>query len=579
MRLHICCALSSAVLMLSGLAPAAVAAADRPGDCEWPQWGQNPAHTGQTCARGQHGLRLLTRLVVDPFAEQEDAEAGGIPVHYPVPLTDGDGNVFVLEKGGSYVSCDPPGSGEPAPCGLDPGNVVRQTWSLRALRWRNDRLAPAWRFTSDWKPNPSGVEATFQSALSGDGIFVPGAGGTVFQLAKSNGRVLRRINPFGRTVDPAAFITGGLTVDGRGNLFYNVMRLEPAPDGGQDTHGWLVRVSRNGTTNMVDYGTLIPAAPRPTDLCYTSFPFDPQGPQLPPPPQPDGSPTLTPQVPCGSQRAGLGVTPAIGPDGTIVTVTRTSAFNTPYYGFIVALNPDLSLKWASSLRGLINDGCGVLTPYGDQFGECRPGAAFGVDPFTNLQPAPGVSDDSSSAPVILPDGGVLYGARNLYNNVRGHLVKFDRTGRFQGTFDFGWDLTPGVYRHDGTYSLIIKDNHYFTGPFGLTRLDAGLNIEWTRANTETRTCVRGTDGTVTCVDDGTHPDGFEWCVNAPAIDRDGNVYGLSEDGNLYVLDSQGHQRERVFLSKTVASAYTPLSLDPSGRIYAQNNGELYILGH
>jgi hypothetical protein len=31
-------------------------------------------------------------------------------------------------------------------------------------------------------------------------------------------------------------------------------------------------------------------------------------------------------------------------------------------------------------------------------------------------------------------------------------------------------------------------------------------------------------------------------------------------------------------SKTVASAYTPVSLDDSGHIYAQNNGELYVLG-
>lgn len=67
-------------------------------------------------------------------------------------------------------------------------------------------------------------------------------------------------------------------------------------------------------------------------------------------------------------------------------------------------------------------------------------------------------------------------------------------------------------------------------------------------------------------------------ISAPAIDRDGNVYGLSEDGNLYVLDKQGHQRERVFLSKTLAAAYTPVSIDPQGRIYAQNNGELYVLG-
>lgn len=105
-----------------------------------------------------------------------------------------------------------------------------------------------------------------------------------------------------------------------------------------------------------------------------------------------------------------------------------------------------------------------------------------------------------------------------------------------------------------------------------------LNEQWTHVNTETRTCERAPDGTVTCVDDGQHPNGFEWCISAPAVNRDGNVYGLSADGNLYVIDIQGHERQKVFLSKTVASAYTPVSLDSQGRVYAQNNGELYVLG-
>lgn len=571
--------ISVAVLLISGLSVPAAGA--RPGDCDWTQWGQNAAHTGQSCARGQHDLRLLARMVVDPFAEQENAELGVIPVHYPAPLVDRDGNVFILKKGGSYVSCDPPGSGEPAPCGLDPENVNRQTWSLQALRWQHGRLVPSWTFTSDWKPIEVGMDfdAMFQPAMSSDAVYVPGAGGTVFQLAKGSGHVQRRINPFGRTVDPSAFVSSGLTLDARGALLYNVIKLEPVPGGPVDGHGWLVRTTRD-RTSTVDYRTLIPGSPRATDLCHQIFPFVPDGPLMPPPPQPDGSPTLPPTVPCGSQRAGLNATPAVGPDGTIVTVTRPHSLDTNYYGYLVALNPDLSLKWATSLRGLFNDGCGVLNPYGeDSTFDCRPGAPFGFDRFTNQPPAAGVHDGSSSAPVVLPDGGVLYGSRSSYNGFRGHLVKFDAEGHHVADFDFGWDITPAVHRHDGTYSVLIKNNNYVTnGPFSMTRLDADLNVEWSRANTETRTCQRGPDGTVTCVDDGEHPNGFEWCVSAPAIDRDGNTYGLSEDGNLYVLDPRGQVRDKIFLAKTVASAYTPVSLDPDGRIYAQNNGELYILG-
>jgi hypothetical protein len=186
---------------------------------------------------------------------------------------------------------------------------------------------------SDWKPS-SGFETLFQSAMSEDFVYVPGAGG----------------------------------------------------------HGWLVRATR--TISMVDYRTLIPGAPRPTDLCYETFPL-------------------------------------FGPDS----------------------------------------------------------------------------------------GGVVYGPRNFYNGFRGHLMKS------------------------------------FT-------------------NTETRTCERAPDGTVTCVD----AQRVRVVHQRPAVDRDGVLYGLSEDGNLYVIDNQGHQREKVFLSKTIASAYTPVSLDPRGRVHAQDNGELYVLG-
>jgi hypothetical protein len=57
------------------------------------------------------------------------------------------------------------------------------------------------------------------------------------------------------------------------------------------------------------------------------------------------------------------------------------------------------------------------------------------------------------------------------------------------------------------------------------------------------------------------------------------VYGLSEDGDVYAIDRFGHEREGVFLGLTIAAAQTPLSIDSNGRIYAQNNGDLYVLGH
>lgn len=262
------------------------------------------------------------------------------------------------------------------------------------------------------------------------------------------------------------------------------------------------------------------------------------------------------------------------------TLTRAQNSRAVNYSYVVALRADLTLKWATSLRGELNDGCGVLVAYGTGPFDCRAGAALGVDPATNLPPAGQAPDFTTSAATALPDGGVLYGAQTNYNGFRGHLMKFDAAGRFAGAFDFGSDITAPVYPHDHTYSIITKDNHYLTnGPFYLTSLDADMRVEWQVANTSTQTCERAADGTITCADNGDHPNGFEWCISSPAVDRDGALYGLSEDGNLYALDRQGHELEHVFLGRSIEEAYTPTAIDPAGRVYAQNNGQLYVLGH
>jgi len=279
----------------------------------------------------------------------------------------------------------------------------------------------------------------------------------------------------------------------------------------------------------------------------------------------------------------VNVTPAIGPDGTIFTAS-TADF-APNYGYLIALKPDLSLRWATSLRGLVHDGCGVHRPDSPE-GDIPCSTTFsavGVDPNTNLPPALQVLDESSSTPVALPDGGMLYGALDDYNFDRGHLVKLDRDGQLAGTYTFGWDSTPAIYQHDDTYSIVIKDNHYDTeGPFYLTQLSKDLQIEWRFQNTTTQACVRQPDGTLQCSDttpDGeTHENGFEWCVNAPAIDAGGNVYANAEDGYVYQIGQGGVLKTQTFLNQALGAAYTPIALDPAGRVYALNNGELTVLG-
>lgn len=573
---------------------------------DWLQWGLNPQHTGFVSILGQIPSRILVNLIYDPFVPQEQAEEGGeLLAHYQTPLVQNQ-DVFMEFKSGKYVSCNPPGTYEPYPCG--PDNWNNQIWSEKRLHWEGGSLATKWEFASDWKPEPDASgelgdwEPVFHAVVSNQSIYVPGLGGTVWQLNQGAGQVQAHINPFGNTVDPTIFVSGPLTADSQGNIYYNALKLNitsdqatndpwsygPNFDGQNATDipgAWLVKINANGTTQTVSYKTLIPSAPT---TCETTFAYD--GAPLPWPPTPNARVQST--VPCLSQRPGVNVAPAVAPDGTVYSVSVAHNPFASRFSYVVAFNSNLTLKWAASLRGLLHDGCGVVLPQNGTLGGCRAGATTGVDPATNEPPAGRVIDQSTSSPTVTPDGGVLYGAYTLYNFARGHLFRFSASGQFIAAYDFGWDTTPAIYTHGDTFSVVLKDNHYDTssycsdpnfcpvappGPYYITQLNASLVPEWKFQNTNTQSCQRNPDGTLSCVSD--HPNGFEWCINAPAIDKIGNVYANSEDGNLYVIRQGGVSIANLFMKLAIGAAYTPLSLGPDGKIYTQNDGHLFVLGN
>jgi outer membrane protein assembly factor BamB len=434
-----------------------------------------------------------------------------------------------------------------------------------------------------------GWEPVFHPVLANGAIYAPGAGGTLLKIDKTTGKSLAQINPFSALfVFPQnTFVASPLTADAGGNIFYNVIELvDPAtadPWVGADVAGaWLVKVTPAGTASVATYASLVPGAPAASaTTCPGRFS---SADALPWPP----TPTTTPNTQtCGSQRPGVNVGPAIAADGTVYTVSR--AHFDSRVGYLVAVNPDLTPRWQASLQHRLNDGCGVIVPIATNTttpNTCRPGTTPGVDPTTNDLGSGTVIDQASSSPTVLPDGSILFGAITSYNGARGHMFKFNSAGNFLGSFDFGWDSTPSVYPHGGTYSIIIKDNHYETGglycsrpdpicqalppgPYYITQLDANLNVEWQFQNTT--------------LDVG-HPNGYEWCINAPAVDSTGVVYVNSEDGNLYSLP-QGHTgvfntpQQQKFLKLAIGAAYTPLSIGADGRIYTQNDGHLLIVGN
>jgi outer membrane protein assembly factor BamB len=492
----------------------------------------------------------------------------------------------MMTKKGTYTPCHPTDAGPS--CG-DPDELYRlnsQIWSEQHFAIdAHGKLTLTWSFDSDWKPEPAtGFEPMFQPALASGLVAIPGAGGALWEVDAASGDMVRHVQPFGAAIDPDLYVAGGLAVASDGTIYYNALALDHDQPLTVASQAWLVAVAPDGTARTVDYATLIPQAPAADaqcigryDLTITPLPW--------PPVNPDGSQIAAPTAPCGPQRPGINTTPAIGSDGAIFVATR--AHGNERYAYLAALAPDLSLRWATSLRDYLHDGCGVTTASDgtdtDHTFDCRAGTPMGLERTTGVLPAGAVDDQSSSSPVALPDGGVVYGAFTGYNGARGHLFKLDRTGAIAGDYDFGWDTTPAVFGDAADYKIVVKDNHYGQdadgvdlGPFYITELDAALDVRWKFQSSNTRSCVRNPDSTTSCTDD--HPHGFEWCINAPAVDRDGTVYANSEDGYAYAISSDGRIRDTVFLDQALGAAYTPISLDRAGRILALNSGHLSILG-
>lgn len=570
----------------------------------WPQWGLNPQHSlFLSNTTGQPINQIVTSFTYDfnVAAEKADPNAAGtLQVHYQVPLIDGS-DVYVESKDGTYSN----------------SSYGTQKWHQNKYTWQGSSLVKVWTFNTDWfAPGSSNLfwEPVYHAVLANGFLYDPGEGGTIFKINKSDGSVVKRINPFGSTVDPNTFTASPLSTDGKGNIFYNVIKVVGNTDANwlsnDVLNSWLVKVGPDDSISMVSYSTLLSQAvikgdsvPAGNGRCSVQFANE----DLPWPPSPNANPQT---IMCGSQRAAMNKAPAIASDGTIYTVSKGHLVTR--YNYLIAVNPNLTGKWAASLRNRLNDGCGVSMAIGNPGGAnanggCRAGATFGVDPGTNEPPPARILDDDSSTPTVAPDGSIFLGTYSLYNFAQGHMLHFSGNGDFLNSFNFGWDSTPAIYPHDGTYSVIFKNNHYggpgstpttsfgdycddpnwcpnrspsssFLGPedFFVTQFDPNLNVQWSFQNTNTQSCTRNPDGTITCVTD--HPNGFEWCVNAPMVDANGVVYANSEDGNLYTIAQGGTMQQRLFQQQAVGAAYTPTSMDSIGRIYSENNGVIFVAG-
>ncbi|HEV8241938.1 MAG TPA: hypothetical protein VGS57_21415 [Thermoanaerobaculia bacterium] len=593
---------------------------------QWPQWGHDPQHSSMVTFNGQSLNENLVNIVYDPLVPQEMAESEPIYgeavllAHYQAPLVDGN-DVYMMFKDGQF----------------NVHNYSTQRWGETKYTWNNSHtsLGIVWQFASDWDA-PGNLynnwEPVFHPALANGYIYIPGAAGAIVKVNKTTGAEVSRISPF-VNMDSSAkakiFVISPITVDAGGNLYYNVIYLNDATNyfNNDAINSWLVKVAPSDQFSTVQYSAITAGAPAATALCVNAFSTRADftivdGPWPP-------SPTAVPNsVVCGSQRPGFNAAPAVAPDGTIYVISRAHLISRE--GFLVAVNPNLTQKWIASLRNRFRDGCGVPVALGGTLppngapGGCRAGANYGVDPATNAYGGGRVLDDSSSSPVIGPDGSIYYGSYTRYNYAQGHMMRFSPAGAFLGAYNFGWDITPGIYKHGTTYSVDTKDNHYgevgsycddpafcpddesgraYPEGYFVTQLsptlradalsdrgDQLMTVEWTYQNTNTQSCERAGNGSVSCTE--THPNGFEWCINAFVIDKNGTLYANSEDGWLFRIEQGGVVTTapgcgvttfecggKIFQQLALGAAYTPTSIDKAGRIYSQNAGHLFVAGN
>src|SRR5205814_67444 len=232
----------------------------------WPQWMQNPQHTGFLNVVGQNLNKILANIVYDPLVPDEQAHNGGdLLVHYQTPLVEGN-DVYMESKAGSYTV----------------GTYATQTWHQNKFTWQGKNLVKVWTFDSDWVP-PGGQadfwEPVYHAVLANGYLYDPGFGGSIFKVNKSNGAAITRLipaqflNPDG-SLQSHTFTVSPLTADSAGNIYYNVLKIH---DNGQfydhdAIDSWLVKVTPTDAISVLSYTGLNPAAPSSGDACNDGTP-------------------------------------------------------------------------------------------------------------------------------------------------------------------------------------------------------------------------------------------------------------------------------------------------------------------
>jgi hypothetical protein len=211
----------------------------------WNQWAGGPSHNGSLPVTAHPLAKQLANIVVDPHADNARAEAGGsLLVHYQTPLSDGR-DVFMEVKSGTYTGFR---------------TWETQTWNVRKFQWEKGQLVERWTAESDWNPVPSGgarFEPVFHAALTKKFVYMAGAGGTLLEVSRKTGAMLRRLGHSTRR-SIRGHTSPVRSPSMRTETYYNALRLAAQSPWTTDLSGaWLVKVQPDGTSTRVSYASLV----------------------------------------------------------------------------------------------------------------------------------------------------------------------------------------------------------------------------------------------------------------------------------------------------------------------------------
>jgi predicted small lipoprotein YifL len=473
----------------------------------WPQFSRDAQHTAASAIATPPLTRIIWQTPVD-LAPLYSGQGGYLLTHYGSPVISGQNTVLVPVKKAS--------NGD---------------FGVEARSGGNGGLI--WSAASDYVVPPHNWFPSFNIALSGSRVYIPGAGGKLFyrDAVDSATGTLQTAVFYGATaynaakaqLDSAVMISTPITIDTAGNAWFGffVTAANPA-----NLVSGIARVAPDGS-----------GAWRAASALANDSAID---------------------------RVAMNSAPAIAIDGNSVYVAVSSAAG---QGYLVRL--DAATLTTLSRVALVEPGTGT--------------------------PAR-ITGDSTSSPAVGPDGDVFFGVletlRGTHNN-RGWLLHFNAAldqSKVPGSF--GWDNTPSIvpatavpsYTGTSTYLLAMKYNNYAGSGTGdgqnrmaivdPSRSQADRVTPAVQVMTEVLTILGPTP-------DADHPGGVrEWCVNTGAVDpATRSMLINNEDGKLYRWNLATNQlSESIVFNNGLGQSYTPTAIGADGTVYAINNAVLFAVG-